>query len=156
MQQKSKTLNSFVSYELAKKLKDAGFNDECLAVYRGGDLYFDMIFGGYAKDISFSTNEMLNDAYAINERKPHYFITAPIYEQVFTWLRKEHNLFVEITWSCEGDFPNDAVWQFEIDYYGKDKDIPLTPEHDYTSDVLKNHNDCIVNAIEESLKLILI
>jgi hypothetical protein len=49
----------FVSKEISIKLKENGFDEPCLAVYRGGSLYFDKMICGYASDLS-EKNRFLN------------------------------------------------------------------------------------------------
>ncbi|MBK7362647.1 MAG: hypothetical protein IPJ01_10165 [Micavibrio sp.] len=85
----------FVSKEIAIKLKEKGFDETCLAVYRGFDLYFDKMICGYVSDLSenteFSTNSDLN-RYDINKKEDTYWITAPMLVQVIDWLREKHNV----------------------------------------------------------------
>jgi hypothetical protein len=78
----------FVSKEISVKLKEKGFNEPCMAVYRNNDLYFDTVMSGYASDISdFSSNESLND-------NSNYWISAPLYSQVEEWIFKNHALLI--------------------------------------------------------------
>lgn len=86
--------NLFVSKEIAIKLKEIGFDEPCLAVYRGGSLYFDKMICGYASDLEnkdFSTNSSL-DNYSVNKEDRYYWITAPMLVQVIDWLRVKHDI----------------------------------------------------------------
>jgi len=61
----------FVSYELTLKLKEKGFDEECL--------------GLYYKDGSFAYNP-----------DSDVFVGAPLYQQVIDWFREKHNIYIEI------------------------------------------------------------
>lgn len=86
----------FVSKEIAIKLKEKGFDEPCLAVYRGFNLYFDKMISGYASDLSertdFSTNSDFDKYFLVNKTDENYWITAPMLVQVIDWLREKHNI----------------------------------------------------------------
>lgn len=64
----------FVPYEIALKLKELGFNDEC--------------FGFYSSDGIFHINGTIFC--------PPYSCDAPLFQQAFQWFREKHNLSAEI------------------------------------------------------------
>ena len=88
----------FVSKEIAIKLKEKGFDEPCLAVYRGGSLYFDKMISGYLCDLSdntdFSTNSSL-DNFLVNKTDENYWITAPMKNQVIEWFRDNHKILIQ-------------------------------------------------------------
>ncbi len=69
----------FVTYEIAKKLKELGFDEPCLAKH---DL----------KHILLRVEECKSQE---NAQELDY-ILAPLYQQAFRWFREKHGLFVEI------------------------------------------------------------
>ena len=84
----------FVTYELAVKLKEKGFNEPCLASYRWGKFmpHKKEILGESEyidEDISISYKSLLRDG------KESLGIIAPTISQVLKWLREEKKLFVE-------------------------------------------------------------
>jgi hypothetical protein len=70
----------FVTYEIALKLKEKGFNEQCLAFFNGvGDDMLQPI-----------------DTDFINFREIGECVAAPIWQQVFTWLRDVHDIDINI------------------------------------------------------------
>jgi hypothetical protein len=70
----------FVTYEIALKLKEKGFNEQCLAFFNGvGDDMLQPI-----------------DTDFINFREIGECIAAPLWQQVFTWLRDVHDIDINI------------------------------------------------------------
>lgn len=85
----------FVPYELALKLKELGFNEECFGIYDCRECKI----GGYINTIYYS-----NPPYklpTISEKEVKYkesllfknHILAPIWQQAFSFLFKKQNLF---------------------------------------------------------------
>jgi hypothetical protein len=89
----------FVSKEISIKLKEKGFDEPCLAVYRGGSLYFDKMICGYASDLSektdFSTNSDFDKNFLVNKTDKNYWITAPMKNQVIDWFRDNHKMLIQ-------------------------------------------------------------
>lgn len=71
--------NQFVSVEIALKLKEKGFINDCLGFY-----YYDGSFQKYRLVYNESSDEWVNP------------INAPLYQQVIDWLREEHNIDIYI------------------------------------------------------------
>lgn len=66
----------FIPYEQALVLKELGFDEDCLSNY-----YKDNSDRGKLQ---------------FTEYDNRYFVKAPLYQQVFRWFRKKHNLYSEI------------------------------------------------------------
>jgi len=76
----------FVTYEIALKLKELGFNEPCVTTFfkkelvamnhRIGNLYFDKL------------NSEMVDSYTLK----HHSCNAPMHQQVTDWLREKHNI----------------------------------------------------------------
>ena len=73
----------FIPYELAKKLKEKGFNKPCYGYYHcnGGNDSFELCGNG--------------DCDFLNSKNKHR-IAAPTIPQVLKWLREEQKLHVEV------------------------------------------------------------
>lgn len=68
----------FVTYEIALKLKELGFDKECLMWYcHENNLTYDLIFKQYKEE--------------------DYFCNAPLWQQAIDWLMRVHNMDIEIT-----------------------------------------------------------
>lgn len=66
--------NQFVTFEVAQKLKDLGFKEDCLAFYVSGQL----IFGSF------------------NEHNPEVILPAPLLQQAEEFLREKHDLEIYV------------------------------------------------------------
>ena len=67
----------FVTYEIALKLKELGFDEEVCGIYRGSRLYPIL---GFER-----VNSIKNSV-----------IAAPLWQQVIDWFRKQYDIVVEI------------------------------------------------------------
>lgn len=122
----------FVKYELAKLLKEKGFNDNCLG------------FFNQSKKLIISDN--YND----------YHLTAPTFEQVIDWLEEKHQIFIEIGVDCT-TYPK---FCYSVNkFFGNPKDLTEKewgwehpkPENWY---LYKSRKEATEEAIKFSLTLI--
>jgi hypothetical protein len=104
------TNKEFVPKELAIKLRDLGFDEPCLFVYRYNDLYMYGV-GDYLTSITLAKNEQ----FAHPDK--NYWVTAPTYSQAFRWFREEHKLNVHIEEGSLNDSYKVFVNGFKV-YYG--------------------------------------
>ena len=118
----------FVSYEIALKLKEKGFNEGCFGFYGDdGKLYFD----GFIED-------GLNPVYSL----------APLYQQVIDWLRDEKYINIETQY----DF---IAYDVIIHDYKNSNTKKLTSTlSGKTPYCFTDYYEALNVAIEESLKLI--
>lgn len=65
----------FVTYEIALKLKELGFDEPCLASYYHAGRHLDI------------------DEYI---KHGEYTLLAPLWQQVIDWIREKHNIHIEI------------------------------------------------------------
>ncbi len=94
----------FVPFELAVKLKEKGFDEECLGVFhKGGNL-----------KVTVQANFPIKNSELID-----YVISAPLYDQVFAWFREKHNIKAYI----------DEYDQFHIPYIYMLGDFPARREY---------------------------
>ena len=86
----------YVSFEVAKLLKEKGFDEKCISVYHDGKLQLVSSLGifcgeGYGEQVLTYTNSEC-------EWSP-IMISAPTLQMAMKWLREKHNLFIFIsTW----------------------------------------------------------
>ena len=76
----------FVSYEVAKLLKEKGFNEPCECAYSAEGQYLLSCYKGIA-DRRIKNDETLDFSYSS---------TAPTHEMAMAWLRKMYNIYYEI------------------------------------------------------------
>lgn len=84
----------FVIFELAKKLKEKGFKEKCIATYDIEDGEFD--FNNYVIRVAYKMNVTAKDCLQLFNNTNTGLIDAPTISQVLKWLREEKKIFVEI------------------------------------------------------------
>lgn len=87
----------FVPYELALKLKEKGFDEQCLACYNLDRYFFIRHIGNCLGADDYTNNTNIPDDYGI--------FSAPLYQQVIDWFREKHKILVFADtnthdWSC--------------------------------------------------------
>ena len=70
---------AYVSFETAKLLKEKGFDEACLTLYREGELVHSVY-------------------YLDNTQLDEDNITAPTLQMAMKWLREDHNIAINIGW----------------------------------------------------------
>jgi len=83
----------FVPYELALKLKELGFDEECLGEYRQ-DREYETYDPRKGEDVTLGSNKIFftTSYYGWGERSLHLAKT-PLWQQAFDWFREKFNLF---------------------------------------------------------------
>ena len=124
----------FVCFEIAKKLKDKGFNKPCVAYYIPdcSKLYFNaaiLLKKSTVEDCLFSNNTT-PIGYVCST-----FIDAPIIPQVLKWLREEKKIYVTVNVERED-------W-FEYKIVQLIKNTRCTGNHVY-----ETYDDAILAGIE--------
>lgn len=93
--------DNFVPREIAYRLKDLNFDEECLC-YIDADTDNIEFFEYYDCDRSNST---LQSEYGGNK-----FCTAPLYQQVLQWFREKYKIHIQFDW-----YGPDYKWGYTID-----------------------------------------
>jgi len=122
--------DNFVPYELALKLKEKGFEDECFKKYIAGCLWSNPSVPETYKFIHSNSSDCL----------------APLYQQVVDWFREKHNIHIHISLNQFG-----YGWMFAListTHYKSVKDLVGGVKFKWT------YYETLNKAIEESLKLI--
>ena len=93
-----------------------------------------------------------------NELTKHSLITQSLLAK---WLREVHNCFIDILPHIDGDSKNkqwknkeDVFWTVEVDYYGKNFEINLTNNADFTQHFNKSYEEALEMGLYQALKLI--
>lgn len=104
-------MEDFVNFEIAKKLKEKGFKEQCLAYYtKDSGFYYNTSYG----------SDVENAFKSFNSRPNHICgkrIDAPIIYQVLKWLRDTHKLYVCpcVIADYQDDFHRDTTyWSFIV------------------------------------------
>ena len=90
----------FVSYEIAKKLREKGFKEQCVAHYypSGSELFFNQTTfrGATVEDCLYSYNSLPVECIGSE------LIDAPTISQALKWLREDKGLYVDISLCKKG------------------------------------------------------
>lgn len=89
----------FVPYDIALKLKQKGFDEPCFGTYNS---FGDFILSNSEYPLNKNSDKLYDDIWLKHiqkdypEHTPDMLCTAPLWQQVFDWLREKHNLHVVI------------------------------------------------------------
>jgi hypothetical protein len=116
----------YVSFEVAKLLKNKGFNEPCYTCYLNKEFsHYDYL----------STNfELVDNAYS-----------APTLQMAMKWLRKKHLLHISI------DMVNGGRWEYEIDDISSPFDGGVIPKY-YCDKSFSSYEEAADDAIRYSLE----
>lgn len=129
----------FVTYEVAKKLKEKRYRELCLAYYTNDDtLYYNYSHkaGASYKDCYLSHNLMPKDSVSGK------FIDAPTISEVLDWLRTNHGIHVRADLWRKG-------WYFDVINYEYDEswnEYKVTTK--YQSKDYKSYDNAMLAGIE--------
>lgn len=122
-----------VTFEIAKKLKEKGFKELCLAYYTNDDiLYYNYSHkaGASYTDCYLSHNLMPKDSVSGK------FADAPTISQVLKWLREEKKIYVEPCILADADTDADGkvineytYWSFSVTHIETGDMIYFEYEH---------------------------
>ena len=114
-------MKDFVTYEQALALKELGFDEPCILLYRGLDTQ-PVCQMGY----EFKTEK--NSDYS---DETNYWLTVPTFSQVFRWFREKHDLHSCVAPVYQDEISKVIVYWFWIQGFDsfEDEDINYkTPE----------------------------
>ena len=121
-------MEDFVSFELAKKLKDKGFKNNCIGYYDyAGEFHYNYESAISNKEIYFCHNKYDN----IWHRD---LVDAPTISQILKWLREEKKIHICIDIYDDGWFfdiasfykEDTGVYEIKLPY----KSSKVTPDYD--------------------------
>lgn len=118
--------NLFVPYEIAKQLKEKGFNEVC--------------FTNYSKNATLMSVDSASGS--INTDLSDYEdCSAPLYQQVIDWFRNTHKIIIESR-------PLNTLGWWDALIYNQEC------ERIYRDGGYKTYYEALTKAIEEAIKLI--
>lgn len=127
----------YVSFEIAKLLKEKGFNTHLITFY---------LINKEKNEGVFQTTTFSDDAV---DNSSEFYCLAPTQQMTMKWLREVHNYYIQImldSWACGGHMGYYVVIQ-KID---SNFEIML---QDYVDDVFyKTYEDAVEAAIKYCLK----
>lgn len=124
----------FISYELALKAKEHGFNEPCFGVYYANTRDFPI-------KLEIGSNKEQNSKF-INA-KAERLCVAPIHQQITDWLRETYNIHVL---ALPTDFINDpAKTYYSAKWFNK---------YWYELEDFESYYEALDRAIEEAFKII--
>lgn len=144
----------FVSYDVALKLKELGFDEKCFAYFNEHkrlSQFPDLnVFWNSNKEISF--NRGLR--YLLNKNKADLTMClAPLWQQAIDWLREKHEIFIAINyWGKRNVTPNNSV--LYPNKYNYTICQELTPKEKWIEAWYGNYNEAREQAILKALELI--
>ena len=107
----------FIPFELAKKLKEKGFDEECLAYYTSEyTLYLNKVVlcdDKYLEVAEIDYEECLRSYNTQKDRLLRTIVDAPTISQVLKWLRKEKQLHIVIV-TGHNIVTNTHLWGYKI------------------------------------------
>ena len=130
-----------MSYEIAKSLKELGFNEPCFSLYEDNHLCQFEDFSITNED-TWITNKTLYNS--VNVKKD---CSAPTYQQVVDWLREEKDIQINIVWNKF--YPNNP-YQYEVRPTWREQ--PVRPYG--TGGMESTYYKSLERAIEEALRMI--
>ena len=103
-------MEDFVPFDIAKKLKEKGFREECFARYYCSDK-------AYFEENSYNPNtESIFYCYNNDEDLGRFYIDAPTISQTLKWLRDKFFLHIsQKPYPCE----DGLMWMYEIRKFNK-------------------------------------
>lgn len=132
---KMKMNKEFVPFEIAKKLKDLGFDEPCFAGYQPNHKNEMVLYFKSTNQSGVSSNASTYGKYC---HQNNHVIKAPLYQQVINWLRLRHKIVLDVFQESK-NFNYTGNWKVDISILGQyqEDDMP-SPE------ILSNdYNNCI-------------
>ena len=131
-----------VSFEIAKLLKENGFNEYCWKLYELGDLNKPILLNGFELD---SDSKFWNNKYLELYKKEHSYIndicSAPTHQMAMQWLREVQYLWIDI------DPLTNHKWTWSI-WFMNDPNLKM----EEASQVTSSYEEAVEAALKYSLE----
>lgn len=114
----------FVTYEIALKLKELGFDKECLAIYTHNNEHYSAGTFFLHTPHPFTIEELTPEVQDVRESA--VYILAPLWQQVIDWFREKYYIHIEIRNYQEYQKDNYAyALNFTKDYRYSEKETKI-------------------------------
>lgn len=143
--------NQFVTYEIALKLKELGFNEECLAIYTHNNEHYTSGTFFLHTPHPFTIEELTPKVQDI--RESYVYILAPLWQQAIDWFRKEHEIIISIHyWGKRNATLNNRILYPNLCNYTICQE--LTPKEKWIEYWYDNYYNAREQAILKAIELI--
>lgn len=139
----------FVTYELAVKLKEKGFREECFATYDIEDGEFD--FNNYILRVAYQMNITAKDCLRVFNDSNSGIIDAPTIPQVLKWLREEKKIFVVIAVNPTFSTKDKIAYYYQV--YSNSNGV--TSDYYESEECYAQWEDCAIESIKSVLKYLI-
>lgn len=133
----------FVTYEIAVKVKELGFDDPCLMCF-----YHENNFG-QPKDKLYLPSSFGKSKNSLPE-SDNPWLTAPLWQQVIEWLMVYHNIEILVTNSYNAI----DLWEYNVRNLIFSYDMRLDYDSSYDKLFYLTYNEAREKAILKALELI--
>lgn len=96
---------AYVSFEVAKLLKEKGFDCPCHATYDTA------VTGGKPKFFEYDVLQFFPDGMKNSDDKYGMVISAPTHQMTMKWLREVHNIQIELNWDKGNQLYSFQIWK---------------------------------------------
>ena len=138
----------FVTYELAVKLKEKGFDEECLAYYTSEyTLYTNKVVlcdDKYLEVAEIDYEECLRSYNTQKDRLLRTIVDAPTISQILKWLRKEKNIFVVIAANPTLSTKDKIAYYYQV--YSNSNGV--TSDYYENEECYAQWEDCAIDSIK--------
>ena len=142
----------FIPYDEALALKELGFDEPCLGLYHPDGKFNIKEQNGLNCDSD-------KNSYLDSLGNSAGFCTAPLYQQVFRWLRETHNIDVDVVRDSEVHYQDETRWIVKVSDWNdiRVKDFPIAqlkfPNTSHHTD-FKSYDEALEKGLVEALKFI--
>jgi len=131
----------FVPEDIAKQLRDLGFNEPCFAIYYKNNLEKNLQPAYKIYNIP----DVKNTSFEVTMLRSADAVTAPLYQQVVDWFRLNHNLYLNID---HVNNPEPEMWGYDVCRMRGGGIIDMWDKTKSVKDYYENFNNAIKSAIE--------
>ena len=140
----------FIPYEQALALKELGFDEECLAVYRGGSLY----------GSGTSVNRYYESGHWQLEKNSNYngdnWIASPTFSQAFRWFREKYNfdIVIQKKWRYSPNYnPKETFYTYYLFNFTLDRESEEYILED-TALAYKTHEEAELECLKKLIEIV--
>ena len=145
----------FVTYELAVKLKEKGFDEECLAYYTSEyTLYTNKVVlcdDKYLEVAEIDYEECLRSYNTQKDRLLRTIVDAPTISQVLKWLREEKKIYIVIAVNPTLSTKDKIAYYYQV--YSNSNGA--TSDYYESEECYAQWEDCAIESIKSVLKYLI-
>lgn len=139
----------FVSFEMAVKLKEIGYNGFCLGYYENQDKKLIIRCHNVALTAEQLQRANMYKTENTNKTLPQWATSAPTYEQVLDWFREELKINIDPYTAFQNEHP---IGYSVLIKLPDDDYVSIESSHD-NSKVFQTYYEAVIAGIEEVFKI---